>query len=112
MFVDDKSRVSHMIDAAKEAIGFATGRSFDDLLNDRSLVLVLLKCLEMMGEASSKVSHNLRMAHSEIDWQSLIKLRHHLVHEYHDIDIDRVWKTIEIDLPVVLPTLEALLQTL
>lgn len=91
MYLDDKTRVSHMIDAANEAIGFAFGRSYDDLFKDRTLALVLVKCLEMFGEAGFKVSHDCRTAHPEIPWRSLIELRNQLVHQYHDIDLEQVW---------------------
>ena len=105
MFVDDKTRIAHMIDASEEAVAFSTGKSQDDVYSDRLLALCLVKCLEMMGEAASKVSHKLKEEHPEIDWKYLIEIRHHLVHEYHDINAERVWKTIKLDLPDIIKSL-------
>lgn len=108
MLIDDKTRVQHMVDAAEEAIEFARDKETDDLRKDRMLALALVKCLEVVGEAAFKTSRNYRDAHSEVPWKSLIELRNHLVHEYHDIDIERVLRTIGHNLPVILPTLQRL----
>lgn len=71
MFIDDKTRVKQMIDAAEEATGFAEKRSLDDVREDRSLSLLLVKCLEIAGEAASRISRNCRDAHPEIPWKAL-----------------------------------------
>ena len=52
MQVSDAVRLRHMLDAAREAVAFATGRSRDDLLRDRVLTLALLKCIEIVGEGN------------------------------------------------------------
>ena len=109
MYIDDKTRILHMIDAAEEAIKFSAGRSLKDVREDRALALLLVKCLEMVGEAGFKTSRNYRDSHPEVPWRTLIDLRNHLVHEYHDIDAERVWETIERDIPSILPTLWSLL---
>jgi uncharacterized protein with HEPN domain len=109
MFIDDKTRVRHMIDAAEEAVSFAAGRAQDDIRYDRALALVLVKCLEMLGEAGFRTSRNYRDLHPEVPWKVLIDLRNHLVHEYHDIDVERVWSTIRTDISSILPALRGLL---
>jgi hypothetical protein len=43
MYKDDAIRLQHMLDAAREAIGFAIGRTRIDLNSDRKLVLALVK---------------------------------------------------------------------
>jgi uncharacterized protein with HEPN domain len=45
-----------MVDAAREALTFAHGRTLNDLRNDRMLALSLVKELEIIGEAAGKVS--------------------------------------------------------
>ena len=112
MYIDDPTRVRHMIQAAEEAISFAAGRTSDDVRDDRALALLLVKCLEMLGEAAFKTSRNFRDSHPEIPWRTLIDLRNHLVHEYHDIDAERVWTTIHQDLPSIQPKLHSLLSAL
>jgi uncharacterized protein with HEPN domain len=52
----DLIRLRHMLDAAKEAVSFAYGKHKDDLRTDRMLTLSVIKAIEMIGEAASKVS--------------------------------------------------------
>jgi hypothetical protein len=53
---DDIVRLRHMLDAAREAQGFAASRSRSDLDRDRQLLLALVKDVEIIGEAASRVS--------------------------------------------------------
>lgn len=53
---DDRVRLQHMLDAANEALSFIQARVRTDLDNDRMLVLSLIRELEIIGEAASKVS--------------------------------------------------------
>jgi len=46
---DDLIRFRHMLDAAREAVGFIRGRTRSDLNGDRQLVLALVKCIEIIG---------------------------------------------------------------
>jgi uncharacterized protein with HEPN domain len=50
---DDRVRLQHMLDAAREAMGFVQGRARSDLDSDRMLVLSLVKAIEIVGEAAS-----------------------------------------------------------
>lgn len=58
----DFVRLRHMRDAAREALSFLDGRSLDDLKSDRMLALALVKELELIGDAASKVPDELRGA--------------------------------------------------
>lgn len=53
---DDWIRIRHMLEAALEAQAFVQGRARSDLDGDRMLLLAVVKSLEIVGEASSKVS--------------------------------------------------------
>lgn len=47
-----------MLAAAKAAVTFSEGQSRDDLDNNRMLELAIVKSLEIIGEAASKVSES------------------------------------------------------
>jgi uncharacterized protein with HEPN domain len=53
---DDRVRLQHMLDAANEALTFIQGKNRADLDTDRMLVLSLIRELEIIGEAASKIS--------------------------------------------------------
>ena len=108
---DDIIRLRHMLDAAREAQGFAATRSRPDLDHDRQLLLALVKAVEIIGEAASRVSTECRLACSEIPWQDIILMRHRLTHGYYDIDVDIVWSTVIDDLPTLVAQLQRALTT-
>jgi uncharacterized protein with HEPN domain len=43
----------------------------------------------------------LKKANPEIPWSSIIGMRNILIHEYFEIDVPEVWKTVQVDLPVL-----------
>jgi hypothetical protein len=63
---DDVTRVRHMLDAAKEAVSFIRARKRADLDKDRMLTLSIVKSVEIIGEAASKVTIESREAWPEI----------------------------------------------
>ena len=103
---DDLVRVRHMLDAAKEALSFAKDKSRGDLDSDRMLVLSIVKSIEIMGEAASKVTQETRETYTELPWANIIAMRNRLIHVYFDIDLDRVWDTVIDDLPPLIASLE------
>lgn len=56
----DAVRLRHMLDSAREAQGFLSDRVRDDLNRDRMLLLSLVKSIEILGEAASRVSTEAR----------------------------------------------------
>lgn len=58
MHRDDLVHLRHMIDAARDAISFAKGRSRHDLNEDRMLVFSLMKAIEIIGEVASRITQD------------------------------------------------------
>jgi uncharacterized protein with HEPN domain len=106
---DDRIRMQHMLDAAKEAVSFANIGTRADLDKDRMLTLSIVKSVEIIGEAASKVTPEGRKAHPEIPWADIVAMRNRLIHVYFDIDLDRVWDTTTDDLPPLIAALERVL---
>ena len=109
MLPEDKERLRHMLDAAKEAISFLGGRNQIDLTQDRQLAMALVKEVEIIGEAANRITNATRMELDEIPWLDIIGMRHRLVHAYFDINETILWKTVKEDLPGVVTVLESLL---
>ena len=103
---DDGVRLRHVLDAAREAVSFARGRTRDDLDKDRQLVLAVVKDIEIVGEAATHVSEPTRRRLPELPWERIVGMRNRLVHAYFDINLDIVWKTIGEDLPELISLLE------
>ena len=59
---DDLIRVRHMIDAAEAVHDFVSGRDRKDLDDDRMRLFALVRAIEVLGEAASKISADARAA--------------------------------------------------
>ncbi|KKL72005.1 hypothetical protein LCGC14_2089280 [marine sediment metagenome] len=97
-----------MIDAAKEALSFASGKSRTDLESNRMLVLALVKDIEIIGEAASRISEEFKASYPQIPWQEIIGMRNRLIHVYFDVDLDVLWSTVTKNLPQLVVELDNL----
>ncbi|QWR77179.1 HepT-like ribonuclease domain-containing protein [Candidatus Magnetomonas plexicatena] len=96
---EDKIRMQHLIDAAKEVISFAQGKTRSSLDTNRMLTLSLVKDIEIIGEAATAISNECRQKYPHIPWKSIINMRNRLIHAYFDINLDIVWQTVAVDVP-------------
>ena len=55
--------------------------------------------LQIIGEASSKISDKIRSETPSVPWRQIIGLRNIIVHEYFGIDPEEIWNTIVTDIP-------------
>jgi uncharacterized protein with HEPN domain len=106
---DDLIRLRHMLDAAKEAIALAAGKSREEVETERMLNLSLVRLIEIVGEAADHVSSEFRLKHSSIPWKEIIGMRHRLIHGYDNIDYDLLYQTIQEDLPALVAQLETII---
>jgi uncharacterized protein with HEPN domain len=79
------------------------------ILTQIELVLSIVKSIEILGEAASKVTQQTREMYSEIPWANIIGMRNRLIHVYFGIDLDRVWDTVTDDLPPLIASLEKII---
>lgn len=73
------------------------------------LVLSLVKEIEIIGEAASKISSGLKEKYPDIPWADIVGMRNFLIHAYSDINMDVVFKTITEDLPPLASEIENIL---
>jgi uncharacterized protein with HEPN domain len=106
---DDIIRLRHMLDATLEAMEFVEGRSRPDLDTDRMLSRAVVRDIEIVGEAASKVSQEARELCPGLPWSNLVGMRNKLIHGYFNVDLDRIWDTVTGDLPVLAKELRRIL---
>lgn len=59
----------------------------------------VLRRLGIIGEAVKYLPEDLKEKHGQIPWKSIAGARDIFVHEYFGIGMERIWKTIQEDLP-------------
>jgi uncharacterized protein with HEPN domain len=107
----DAVRLRHMLDSARDAQGFLSNRVRDDLNRDRMLLLSLVKSIEILGEAASRVSPEARAECPNVPWTDIVAMRNRLIHAYFDINRDIVWHTVTEELPPLITELEKIISS-
>ena len=105
----DDAYLLDMLLAAREARGFAANLTFSDFERHRMAQLAILKSIEVVGEAASRVSVGCVKSHPEIPWSGIVGMRNRLVHGYFNVNLDRVWETVQKDIPRLILQLESLI---
>jgi uncharacterized protein with HEPN domain len=103
---DPGPRLRHMLDHAREAVAMVEGRSRADLDRDRQLNLALVRLLEIIGEAASRIPEETRSSYPQVPWAHIVSLRNRLIHGYDAVDFDVLWRILKDDLPPLITALE------
>jgi uncharacterized protein with HEPN domain len=104
----DAALLLDMLLAARDAQEFVKGLDERQFLASRLHQNAAVRVLEVIGEAASKVSPVTQAAHPEIPWRQIVGMRHRLIHDYNEVRLDVVWRTIHKDLPPLIATLDKL----
>ena len=74
--------------------------------NNDQLQSAVVREISVIGEAAKKLSEDFKKSRSAIPWKDVVGMRDKLVHNYFEIDISMVWKTIKEDMPFLKEELE------
>ena len=70
------------------------------------LVRALTNAVQEIGEAAGRVSDAGKNRAPDVPWGQIVAMRHILVHVYWGVDLDRLWRTAQEDIPVLIDALE------
>lgn len=83
---DDIVALSDMLTFAREVVSFVDGKSWGEYENDIRLRRAVERSVELIGEATRRVSREFEKHHPEIPWNKIIVQRHRIAHEYDALD--------------------------
>ena len=106
---DPLVRIHHMLDHAREAVELLEDRTRGDLDTERMLSLALVRLMEIVGEAASRVPEEFRSRYPQIPWRDVSDLRNRLIHGYDQVNFDILWTIIRDDLPPLIEQLDAII---
>jgi uncharacterized protein with HEPN domain len=72
----------------------------------------VIRNFEIIGEATKRLSPELRNLYSDVPWQQMAGLRDVLIHDYLKVNLNLVWQIIEQNLPELKEQVESILQSL
>ena len=107
---DDVIRLRHMLEAAEAARGYVGSKTREDFFKDNQCRDAVVRCIEVIGEAASRLSQECQTEFPQVPWKSIISMRNRLIHAYFDINLNTIWSTITEDLPPLIDALEKILK--
>ncbi|MFM7456337.1 MAG: DUF86 domain-containing protein [Vulcanococcus sp.] len=102
----DVDTLKDIIRVLERACGFPIPNR-DSLESTDYLQDALIRCLEVIGEATKRLSPSWRDRHPSIPWRAMAGMRDLLIHAYDTVDLEEVWEAYQL-----LPQLRELLQAI
>ncbi|MCX7012068.1 MAG: DUF86 domain-containing protein [Candidatus Sumerlaeota bacterium] len=107
----DQASVLDMVNAARLALEFTHGMEKEAFWADVKTQSAVIHQLLILGEAAHRLTISYRTRHARIPWPQIISMRNRMIHEYDEVDLEEVWKTLQADLPSLLSKLERMLES-
>jgi uncharacterized protein with HEPN domain len=93
----------HHIDLAEK---FTEGRNFESMRDDLMPLYAVTRCLEIISEASRRLSDKLKARHPQIPWRAMAAAGNFYRHNYEEVLPLRVWNTLKRDIPKLRAVIE------
>ena len=91
--------IEDLWEAVEKVERYTSGFDHDRFVQDEKTIDSVVRNFEIIGEAAGKLPLEFRDRHPEIPWKKIVGLRHRIVHDYFDIDIEIIWQILERDIP-------------
>ena len=104
----DLAYVLDVLNAARTVQTFMAGVDKATFEQDLMRQSAVARQIEIMGEATKRLSASFRDGYPDIPWRQIAGMRDILIHAYDRVDLDEVWTTVQVSIPRLIPQLEQL----
>ena len=71
----------------------------EEFYNDETLKRVIIRALEIIGEATKNLDIDFRLKYNSVPWSYMAKLRDKIIHHYQGVDYETIWNIITQEIP-------------
>jgi uncharacterized protein with HEPN domain len=94
----DRLYLQHILDCISRVRTY-TSAGREAFLGDAMQQDAVLRNLQILSESTQRISDETKRLTESVEWRTISGFRNVLVHDYLGIDIEEVWRIIEMDLP-------------
>lgn len=88
MSLANRDLLRNIFDEATFIVTYTSGKPKEEVSTDPVLSRAITRSLEIIGEASRKISLEFKASHAEIEWKKMAGTRDRLIHDYYGVDFD------------------------
>ena len=105
---DDLALLGDLLKAARTALEHASGLDEAAFLASRLHQDAIIRMIGIVGETAWRITPAFKVSHPYIPWRAMAGMRHRIVHEYAEVDLDLVWRVVVHELPPLIRRLAPL----
>lgn len=91
----------HILDEIDYLVGHSAETTLDEFLSDETLRRAFVRSLEIVGEATKKLSSEFKSKYPGVEGKIIAGTRDKLIHDYFGVDYELVWDIVTTKIPVL-----------
>ena len=107
---DDYIYLKHILDAISRIEEYTYEIKYEDFMKNYLIQDGIIRQIQIIGEATKRLSEEIKSKHLDIPWKDITGMRDKLVHDYFGVDLDAVWDTVEKDVPEMKSKLKSIIE--
>lgn len=106
---NDRFYLEHILQSVNKILKYTKGLSEKDFHEADMVQDSVIRQLEIIGEATKRLSNEFRENNAHIPWKDMAGMRDILIHDYLNVDLNIVWKTAKEYIPPLKSAIKKLL---